>query len=86
MILDNEAQVTNAVMEALVGTPDSRLREVMTSLVRHVHAFLREVRPTEEEYYAGLKFIAELGQHTGPERNDYRSGYARVFDSCDIAE
>lgn len=70
MILDNEVQVTDAVLEALAGTPDRRLREVLTSLVSHAHAFLREVRPTEEEYYAGLKFIAELGKHTGADRNE----------------
>ncbi|MGH7155868.1 MAG: dioxygenase [Acetobacteraceae bacterium] len=70
MILDSESQVTDAVLTALAGTPDPRLREVMTSLIRHVHAFLREVRPTEEEYYTGLRFITELGQHTGADRNE----------------
>lgn len=70
MILDNEAQVTEAVLAALAGTPSARVREVMTSLIRHLHAFLREVRPTEEEYYAGLRFVAELGQHTGADRNE----------------
>jgi len=70
MILDNESQVTEAVLAALAGTPNPRLRHVMTSLIRHVHAFLREVRPTEEEYYAGLKFLAELGKHTGADRNE----------------
>ena len=70
MILDGESQVTDAVLEAFAGTPDKRLREVMTGLVRHLHAFLRDVRPTEEEYYAGLKFIAALGQNTGADRNE----------------
>lgn len=50
MILDNEGQVTDAVVEAFSHTPDPRLKQVMTSLVRHVHSFLREVQPTEEEY------------------------------------
>lgn len=70
MILDDEAQVTDAVIEALSHTPDPRLRKVMTSLVRHVHSFLREVQPSEEEYYAALKFVAELGKHTGADRNE----------------
>ncbi len=70
MILDNETQVTEAVLAALAGTPDRRLREILSSLIRHLHAFLRDVRPTEEEYYAGLRFIAELGKHTGADRNE----------------
>jgi catechol 1,2-dioxygenase len=70
MILDNETQVTEAVLAALAGTPDPRLREIFGSLIRHLHAFLRETRPTEEEYYAGLRFISELGKHTGTDRNE----------------
>ncbi len=70
MILDNEGQVTDAVVEAFSHTPDPRLKQVMTSLVRHVHSFLREVQPTEEEYYVALKFVAELGKHTGADRNE----------------
>ncbi|HEX5328146.1 MAG TPA: dioxygenase [Acetobacteraceae bacterium] len=70
MILDDESQVTDAVLAAFADTPDARLRTVMTSLIRHVHAFLREVRPTEEEYYRGLQFIAELGKNTGADRNE----------------
>lgn len=70
MILDNETQVTDAVVAALAAAPNPRLREIMTSLVRHVHGFLREVKPTEEEYYEGLQFIAELGKYTGVDRNE----------------
>jgi catechol 1,2-dioxygenase len=70
MILDNETQVTEAVLAALAATPNPRLREIMTSLVRHFHGFLREVQPTEEEYYEGLRFIAELGKYTGADRNE----------------
>ncbi len=70
MILDNESQVTDAVLEALSNTPNPRLREIMASLIRHIHAFLRETRPTEAEYYAGLKFITELGLNTDADRNE----------------
>lgn len=70
MILDDVSQVTDAVLDALAGTPDPRLRQVMASLVRHMHAFLRDVRPTEDEYYCGLNFLAELGKRTGPDRNE----------------
>ena len=88
MILDNESQVTEAVLAALAGTPDPRLRAVLTSLIRHLHAFLREARPSEEEYYAGLRFIAELGQHTDAtaQRDDHRGRHAGHFHAGDAAQ
>src|SRR4051812_18141086 len=51
-------------------TPDPRLREIMSSLVQHLHDFLREVKPTEAELEHGLDFLARLGQASGPEKNE----------------
>ena len=70
MILENETQVTDAVRAAMAGTPDRRLREVMDAFVRHAHAFLREVRPSEDEFYQGLMWIASLGHHTHKTSNE----------------
>ena len=44
MILDDEAQVTDAVRAAMARTTNPRLREVMDAFVRHAHAFIREVQ------------------------------------------
>jgi catechol 1,2-dioxygenase len=62
--------VTDIVLAAMARTPDPRLREIMASLVRHLHAFLREVKPTEQEFEAGLDFVMRLGQASGPEKNE----------------
>ena len=62
MIIENEAGVTPAVLQAMDGTPDPRLREVMAALVRHAHAFIREVHPTEAEFEQGLEFLAAIGK------------------------
>mgnify|MGYP001440950576 CR=1 FL=1 len=70
MIIDSEAQVTDAVRAAMAGTPNPRLREVVDAFVRHAHAFLREVRPSEDEFYAGLMWIASLGHHTHQTNNE----------------
>jgi catechol 1,2-dioxygenase len=70
MILDNEAQVTDSVRAAMAATPNPRLREVMDAFVRHAHAFVREVKPSEDEFYAGLMWIASLGQHTHRTNNE----------------
>jgi catechol 1,2-dioxygenase len=70
MIIENEAQITAAVEEAMARTPDLRLREVMAAFVRHAHAFVREVRPTEDEFEAGMRFLAALGQATNAVNNE----------------
>ncbi len=70
MILDHEAQVTDAVRAAMDKTPDPRLRQVMDAFVRHAHAFIREVKPSEDEFYDGLMWIASLGHHTNKTNNE----------------
>ena len=70
MILTNESQLTEAVLADNAGTPDNRLREIVASFIRHAHAFLRETRPTEEEFHAGLQFIAAVGQRTSERHNE----------------
>ena len=70
MIIQNEAMLTDAVCADMAATPDERLREVMDVLVRHLHAFVREARPTEEEWDKGLAFVTGLGQATNDTHNE----------------
>ena len=44
MIIENQASVTDAVVEAFARTENPRLREILLALVRHLHGFVREVR------------------------------------------
>ncbi len=62
--------MTEVVLRSMSRTPDPRLREVMTSLVRHAHAFLRETKITEQEWEAGVDFVMRLGQASGPTKNE----------------
>ena len=50
MIIENQAMVTDAVLEAVSRVEDPRLREILQALVRHLHGFVREVRLTEREF------------------------------------
>jgi catechol 1,2-dioxygenase len=59
-----------AVEEAMSRTPDGRLREVMAALVRHMHAFIREVRPSEEEFETGMRFLVGLGHASTEVKNE----------------
>jgi catechol 1,2-dioxygenase len=70
MIIEHESQLTGAVLEAMARTPNGRLREVMAALVPHLHAFIREVRPTEDEFEFGMRFVAAIGQHTHDKNNE----------------
>ncbi len=70
MIIQNQEMVTDAAIAAMAGTPDARLRTVMAALVRHAHAFIREVQPTEDEFEYAMRFIVGLGQATNDKKNE----------------
>ena len=66
-----EANLTDAVVARLAKTTDPRFKEVMTSLIRHVHAFVREVELTEEEWFEAVKFLTATGQKCDDKRQEY---------------
>jgi catechol 1,2-dioxygenase len=70
MIIESQKDVTPAVIEAYQNIDDPRLREIVTALVKHLHAFAREVRLTEEEFHAGAQIIARMGQMTNATHNE----------------
>src|SRR5947208_3847059 len=67
----NEHTITDAVVARLVDTPDPRTRYIMTSLVRHLHAFAREVRLTEAEWMRGIQFLTATGQMCDDTRQEF---------------
>ncbi|HEY7131271.1 MAG TPA: intradiol ring-cleavage dioxygenase [Candidatus Limnocylindrales bacterium] len=67
----DELTITDAVLDAMRGCEDPRLLEVMTALVRHLHDFAREVRLTEEEWFAGIRFLTEAGHITDDNRQEF---------------
>ena len=70
MIIENQAGVTDAVIEAFSRVEDRRLREILLALVRHLHGFVREVRLTEPEFQEAIKIIVALGQKTTASHNE----------------
>ncbi len=63
--------VTTAVLEQMAETPDPRLRQVMASLVRHLHDFARDVTLTPEEWLAAIGFLTKVGQTCTPARQEF---------------
>lgn len=70
MIIERQEQVTDAVLSAMAETADPRLKEIMEALVRHLHAFAREVRLTEPEWEKAIEFAVGLGQLTNDTHNE----------------
>lgn len=67
----SEDDLTAEVVARLEATPDPRLREIMQSLVKHVHAFVRDVQLTDEEWAVGIKFLTQTGQMCDDVRQEY---------------
>jgi len=67
----NQQKLTDDVVAAFAETPDPRRREIMTALVRHVHAFAREVDLTHEEWLAGIRFLTRTGQISTDKRPEF---------------
>ena len=72
MIIENEEQLTQAVLDETRRTEDPRLKEILQSLVRHLHGFAREVRLTEKEFDQAIGLVARLGQLTTASHNEVR--------------
>src|SRR5688572_14165093 len=66
-----EANLTDAVVARLEKAADPRFKQIMTSLIRHVHAFVREVELTEEEWFEAIKFLTATGQKCDDKRQEY---------------
>jgi len=70
MIIQRQEDVTEVVIEAFKNTQPPRLREILTSLVTHLHAFARDVHLTEEEFQAAVQYVVQLGQKTTDTHNE----------------
>jgi hydroxyquinol 1,2-dioxygenase len=66
-----EETATGAVVASFEGAADPRLREVLGSLVRHLHGFVREVEPTFEEWERAIGFLTATGQRCDDTRQEF---------------
>ena len=66
-----EEALVAAVVESFQGTPDARLRLLLESLTRHLHAFLRETRLSEQEWRAGIDFLTTAGHISDDRRQEF---------------
>jgi protocatechuate 3,4-dioxygenase beta subunit len=67
----NESTATAAVIERMAGCPDPRLKEIMTTMVTHLHAAIREVEPTLDEWMTAIRFLTATGQISDDKRQEF---------------
>ncbi len=67
----DENSLTEAVIARFGETPDPRLRQVMQSLVRHLHDFVRDVEPSFEEWRTAIEFLTRTGQKCDDKRQEF---------------
>jgi len=67
----SEQLLADTVIASFADTPDHRLREVVSALVSHLHAFISEVRLTEDEWLRAIKFLTRAGHITDDRRQEF---------------
>jgi protocatechuate 3,4-dioxygenase beta subunit len=60
-IVTDADSVTGIVLAAMSNTDNQRLKEIVGALVEHGHAFLKQIRLTDEEFEQGLDFVRQVG-------------------------
>jgi hydroxyquinol 1,2-dioxygenase len=66
-----EEELLDRVLASFDGAPDARLNQIMRSAVQHLHAFLRDVRLTEDEWKQGIDFLTAVGHLTDERRQEF---------------
>jgi catechol 1,2-dioxygenase len=67
----NEANATELVLDRMSECDDPRLKEIMTAVVKHLHALVREVEPTIDEWTAAIDFLTRTGQMCDDRRQEF---------------
>jgi hydroxyquinol 1,2-dioxygenase len=66
-----EANLTEAVLARASGCNDARTRRTIQSVIRHLHAIVREVEPTPQEWLAAIQFLTDTGKMCDENRQEF---------------
>ena len=77
----NEENSADIVTGQNVDAKDERLREVMDVVIRHLHAAVKEIEPTQEEWMQAIKFLTA----TGHKCDDWRQEYILLSDVLGVS-
>jgi len=67
----SEDDITAEALARFAETPDPRLRQIMLSLIGHLHAFVKEVQLTEAEWFQAIEILTEAGKMCSDKRQEF---------------
>lgn len=84
---DAAQELLQTVQKSFQGTPDTRLREILQSLVLHLHRFIADVNLTHDEWKKGIDFLTAVGQKCTAERQEFMllSDVLGISSAVDVA-
>src|SRR5256885_9857372 len=66
-----EDNLTDVAMERWKDIPDPRLRQIMQSLIKHLHGFVRDIGPTQAEWAAAIDWLTRTGKLSSEKRQEF---------------
>src|ERR1700752_5242746 len=63
--------ITAEALQRFAQTPDPRLRQIMLGLIKHLHAFVKEVELTEAEWFQAIETLTEAGRMCSDKRQEF---------------
>lgn len=66
-----EDNLTDVALERWKDIPDPRLRQIMQSLIKHVHGLVREIEPTPQEWAAAIDWLTRTGKMCSDKRQEF---------------
>ena len=76
-----EKTSVDVVIARMKGAADPRFHHVMSAAVRHLHAFVKEVEPSQDEWMAAIQFLTKTGQIS----TDWRQEYVLLSDVLGVS-
>lgn len=67
----DEHSITDEALRAVSGAADPRVRQVSEALIRHLHAFTKEIEPTQAEWEYAIDFLTRVGQICSEARQEF---------------
>lgn len=66
-----ESNITGIVLERWQAVPDPRLRKIMQSMIHHLHAFVRDIEPTEQEWMTAIEWLTDTGKQSNDKLQEF---------------
>lgn len=63
--------ITEKALKAYSNIENQRLKAIVSLLIKHLHACIKEMKPTDQEFEFAWDFMERMAAKTGPERNEF---------------